>query len=872
CKVDLQGASEIGEGECVALLKDGDESDLDGAGINKIIALDDRYIWTATGTSDIKRWKDIKPREHRARLARQAKREREGKRRLSDPNQLDSPIRTRSNSAADGDVSVSSSQLFGLTAKIPKVPSSESSPTSRRVNGPQRSVLQQHRPSISVQSVSFESDVFQLPIESLVSLAPPADLDPMGIGSSGGAFTHTPLADPDIATLYSSNSARSIATSLLPAVVGGALDGNVAAHLVARQNFEDREIAAEAIPLRLEPDAVIEGSHGLMKVEMLNDRRHVLSVDTQGTVALWDIAHGECVGVYDSEELLNVSSSRRGSADSSSGSGNHFGSELASQGKEALRFVKERIEGEGTTTTFCTVDCRTGRLSVHLEESRCFDAEVYADECGLDPSILTSFKDDQRLIMGKWILRNLFRGFIEQEFELKNVESAEERLDAPSGLPVSDLPNGKPRPRHISLHNLNSNSKGWSATTPGMTIGLATPAPTPALPPDSRLLSSPIKSQTLSPKPPTMNLRGLTLPPIAQSPSQNQGQNESNDDQTPHSKDSSSRDYFSYPVASPTTAKMPSLPLGPEPPNSPTPPKSALTEVSSSTSPKTPAANLPSQPANLSFMGRLKSFGGRKKQQASESQSETSNVVMPENNDLEIVQTPDIYAHLSESERQQMQMLNLVLSKPFAPLSLAEVPPIIYEQDMSISIEEETSESGAWVVVYRGLTSSTKRDAAVLEMISPQWLLEALLGGRHNVKDPAKVSFVLNPLETSADRALPALPNGNTRLTANKILRVKKIAAYVAEKLNLAVTRRSRQSSLSVNGAETHELVKSASDASMQSTASKSKDDLVPPEELIELTCAGEILSAHMTLGSVKQFIFRQGSDVVIFYRLRETV
>lgn len=43
---------------------------------------------------------------------------------------------------------------------------------------------------------------------------------------------------------------------------------------------------------------------------------------------------------------------------------------------------------------WCTLDIRTGRLSVILEPNRCFDAEVYADEADL-PSH-EEFQQDQR--------------------------------------------------------------------------------------------------------------------------------------------------------------------------------------------------------------------------------------------------------------------------------------------------------------------------------------------------------------------------------------------------------------------------------------------------------------------------------------------
>lgn len=43
---------------------------------------------------------------------------------------------------------------------------------------------------------------------------------------------------------------------------------------------------------------------------------------------------------------------------------------------------------------WCTLDIRTGRLSVILEPNRCFDAEVYADEVELTNG--EEYTSDQR--------------------------------------------------------------------------------------------------------------------------------------------------------------------------------------------------------------------------------------------------------------------------------------------------------------------------------------------------------------------------------------------------------------------------------------------------------------------------------------------
>ena len=43
---------------------------------------------------------------------------------------------------------------------------------------------------------------------------------------------------------------------------------------------------------------------------------------------------------------------------------------------------------------WCTVDTRTGKLTVALEENNCFDGEAYADEIDIPENI--DFREDQR--------------------------------------------------------------------------------------------------------------------------------------------------------------------------------------------------------------------------------------------------------------------------------------------------------------------------------------------------------------------------------------------------------------------------------------------------------------------------------------------
>jgi WD repeat-containing protein 48 len=141
---------------------------------------------------------------------------------------------------------------------------------------------------------------------------------------------------------------------------------------MARANYEERELAADATPYCVEPDDVLVGEDGLVRSVILNDRIHALTVDTSGEVAVWDIVRGLCLGRFLADDVASASHS--GSTDGGNG-------EQERSPREALEAVRERIEGEAAISTWCTADTKAGVLVIHLTE-RCFDAEVYADEVG----------------------------------------------------------------------------------------------------------------------------------------------------------------------------------------------------------------------------------------------------------------------------------------------------------------------------------------------------------------------------------------------------------------------------------------------------------------------------------------------------------
>lgn len=67
---------------------------------------------------------------------------------------------------------------------------------------------------------------------------------------------------------------------------------------------------------------------------------------------------------------------------------------IQSFGKRHLEDVEPEINTVEAVAPWCSIDTRTGRLAVVLEEYNCFDAEMYADEFEVEEPI--EFRDDQR--------------------------------------------------------------------------------------------------------------------------------------------------------------------------------------------------------------------------------------------------------------------------------------------------------------------------------------------------------------------------------------------------------------------------------------------------------------------------------------------
>ena len=280
----------------------------DGGGVNSIVTMDDRLVWTATGSSSIKRWKA--PPRRSLRMGLHLGRS--------------SPYASQSRRTSGSSEIQTLRKGLGLGTDnshrfLDELPTPAASPASARFG---RNVSgSASNPHSSDLLAHDDMTLFDIPYQSLVRLVssnePYALGSPLSPGGYGGPSRGR--EDADVATLYSAASIKSIPLaasrhSHQPLVVspesvmrtpfrqssGGTFinsprfagfppepDSNWAPS--PRAEYEARELAAAAVPLETHPDDIIQGEHGLVRSIILNDRMHALTINTAGCVGVWDI-------------------------------------------------------------------------------------------------------------------------------------------------------------------------------------------------------------------------------------------------------------------------------------------------------------------------------------------------------------------------------------------------------------------------------------------------------------------------------------------------------------------------------------------------------------------------------------------------------
>ncbi|TQW00147.1 WD repeat protein [Cordyceps javanica] len=507
------------------------------------------------------------------------------------------------------------------------------------------------------------------------------------------------------------------------------------------------------------PQETIEGQFGLLKHKLLNDRKRVLTLDTAGDVLLWDLI--QCKPVQ-------------------------------SFGKQHLEDVADLLNTRAAVAPWCSVDLSSGNLTVILEPYNCFDAEVYADELDLEDKI--EFREDQRISLGRWILRYLFANLIDEE--IKRDEAYRHKINEEVEKKIAAAASSTP------------------ATTPGtLSVGLTDSTATP-------------RAEGLQPAfTPGIGIAGTPAVAVESSSASQTGR-----------PSADKGDYFTAgiaPVDNPTTIRTPAPDTaeGKTSTDNTDKPKEKEKPADGAKSPSTPFGKKFRMSFSSKKLGRSASQALQEKpvvvdEKAVESESSSNHEKEVDDSFYGVIQKIR-----NEYEKQLTESPDKPVETRVTPSLPADTPVLKLPPGTKVIIQEETS--GGSSNVYQGTVESVGRDADIIEQKAPMWLGDLLLQNQVPFKEPIKISFVLHPLD-----GLPAVAtDGSSRLNANRMLRVKKILGYVAERI------------------EPPPGPDDEADAQMD------------PEEYLELYCNEQLLEATLTLATLRTHIWKGGNDIVLFYK-----
>ncbi|KAL8641504.1 MAG: hypothetical protein Q9228_001694 [Teloschistes exilis] len=568
--------------------------------------------------------------------------------------------------------------------------------------------------------------------------------------------------DSDAATMYSSISFRKMSEAMAEQEIGPVLP------------FQDL------------PTETIQGQHGLIKHITLNDKRRVLTLDTAGDVVLWDLL--KCIPVQ-------------------------------SFGKRHLDEVVPEVNTMESVAAWCSVDTRTGKLACILEENNCFDAEMYADELSLEHTV--ELRDDQRINLGKWILRYLFASLIEEEIIRDDVyrrQLQQKHSRKRQGAPAPHLTQ-LPSPQAASWQNLQENDdtlitprapNGVSvpAFTPGMAIGVATPHP----------------SFAMNGTNPPLNETTTDQASNLEKTSSNQSQ--------PRSSTDKAKDYFS---ANPNAQAASDHGERPPTPGEDSSEASTQSPVDGEKEDKPKEGNSlfgKRFRMNMNFPKKLGRTSVEVKQPVADEKAEESD--KSEEKEERVIED-NLLGTIQRIryEYDEFYDPNQPLMTGIFPSSRNETPLLDLPPSTTIIIQEDRPDSGGVTDLYRGTVFSAGQDADQIEKSAPIWLGDLLLRNQTPSKEISKVSFVLMPFQD----LLPSIASDkeNSRLNANRMLRAKKICAYVAERI--------------------------------EPQPERPDPNALKPEEYLDLYCQDKLVSPDTTLATLRAHIWKMGGDVLLYYK-----
>lgn len=99
----------------------------------------------------------------------------------------------------------------------------------------------------------------------------------------------------------------------------------------------------------------------------------------------------------------------------------------------------------------------------------------------------------------------------------------------------------------------------------------------------------------------------------------------------------------------------------------------------------------------------------------------------------------------NEYDKQTAESPDKLVETRVTPSLASDTPVLKLPPGTKVIIQEETS--GGSANLYQGTVEHVGRDADIIEQKAPMWLGDVLLLNQIPMKDPVKISFVLNPMD-----------------------------------------------------------------------------------------------------------------------------
>jgi len=180
-------------------------------------------------------------------------------------------------------------------------------------------------------------------------------------------------------------------------------------------------------------------------------------------------------------------------------------------------------------------------------------------------------------------------------------------------------------------------------------------------------------------------------------------------------------------------------------------------------------------------------------------------------------------------------------------------------KDISIIISEEAT--GA--TVHRCLSGDFD-GTEIVDVQIPRWVFDCVLYKTFLTRETAKYGFKL----LTGDDQLPKLIfQGQGRLNAPRLLKIRKVIIFVYTKLDLILPDKSTLDEQTTSVITTP---LSATPTNDSTNTNSTEENTIRPEEYLEILCGNKTVSPELNLASVKTFFWKSGDDLVLYYRRKQ--